>query len=104
MFQYLTRLRATTLDDLLLVDVFDSSGVVLLVSECTDVLSASALELEQEVVDLLLQFGGCVVIQHVGLAQGVENLRVATQVVKQFTLELEHVRDLERIELALRAR
>src|SRR5690606_28751595 len=45
-----------------------------------------------------------VVIQHVGFTQRVKNLRVATEVIKQLALELEHIRDLERVELALRSR
>src|SRR6218665_1430059 len=98
MNQYPARLRATTLDDLLLVDVLALGRSVLLVTGSADVVSLAALELQEEGVRLLLELCDGVVIEDVRLAQRVKHRGVATQVVQKFALEPQHILDLESVE------
>ncbi|MBG9885595.1 hypothetical protein ABE10_03120, partial [Bacillus toyonensis] len=66
-------------------------------------MALAALELQDEGVGGLLQLGDRVVVEDVGLTQGVQDLGVSTQVVDELALEAEHVLDLDRVELAVRA-
>ena len=51
----------------------------------------------------LLELGGGVVVEHVGVAQRVEHLGVAAEVVEQLALEAQHVLDRDLVELAVGA-
>src|SRR5690606_33924072 len=96
-------LGATTLDDLLLVDVVQILSCVLFVAHCADRLALAALEFQNEGVDLLLELRNSLVGEDICLTQGVEDLSVTTQVVEQLALETQHVGNLDRVELAVGA-
>ena len=66
-------------------------------------LALAGLELELERVDGLLELGLGVVVEHVGVAQRVEDLGVASEVVEQLALEAQDVVDRNLVELAVRA-
>ncbi|WP_327241392.1 hypothetical protein [Streptomyces sp. NBC_01320] len=61
----------------------------------------SCLEFEDESVDGLLQRRGGVVVQHVRLAQRVEDGCGVAEVVEQLALEAQDALDGDRIELAV---
>src|SRR5699024_2387280 len=78
---------AAALDDLLLVHVLLGQLLELLVPGGDERLALARLELRLELVHGLVERRDGVVVEHVRLAKGVEDLRVATQVVEQLGLE-----------------
>ncbi|OEI69570.1 acetylglutamate semialdehyde dehydrogenase [Curtobacterium sp. ER1/6] len=96
----LCRHLATTLDDLLLVDVLGLGRVERLRAER---LAVARLEALREGVDLTVHRGDGLVAELVRLTEGGQDVGVATQVLEQLGLEAEHVGDGHLVELAVRA-
>src|SRR5690554_6781677 len=94
---------ALALDDALLVDVFLFKFLEDLLASGGKQLALTGLELKLELVDRVIQILDRVVAEDVGLAQGVEHLGVATEVVEQLALKAKDVFDRNLIELAVGA-